>query len=198
MISEKIVYKLYCNNKLSMTEIAGRLCITPKTVEYWLKKYKIPRRSQSESAYVKQNPNGHPFRIKQNLTQKEKELLIASLMLYSGEGGKNKQSIQLGNLNPYIIQVFVKFLRKICKINENKLKLFVRIHKKFDKIETQIYWSKLLNLPKQQVLVYIYNDPRSKYNKQWSKYGIAMVQFNNIKLKKWLDGEINRYLVRLK
>ena len=198
MIKEKLLQKLYCDQKLSMVEVADKISTTARTIEYWLRKYNIPRRSRSESAYVKQNPNGDPFKIKRNLTQKEKGLLITGLILYLGEGGKKfKHSIQLGNLDPRVIQIFVKFLRKICRINENKLRLFVRLHRRFNKNKAQIYWSELLNLPSQQVLVYRYNDPRSKDEKQWSKYGIAMIQFNNIKLKKWLDEKINRYLDRL-
>ena len=67
MISEKILHKLYYDQKLSMVDVAAKLRTTPSKVGYWLEKYNMPRRSQSESAYAKQNPNGDPFKIKRNL-----------------------------------------------------------------------------------------------------------------------------------
>jgi len=198
MIAEKILRKLYCDQKLSMVEVANKLCTTPHVVEYWLEKYGISRRSWSESAYVKQNPNGDPFTIKRNLSQKDKELLIAGLMLFLGEGNRrDKYSIQLGNLNPIVIQIFTKFLRQIYKINENKFKLLVRLHKKFDKNKARIFWSKILKMPKRRVLIYTHNDPRSKDEQQRSEYGIATLMFCNMKLKKWLNDSLNKYIQKL-
>lgn len=197
-MSEKLLRKLYCGQKLSMVETANRIHTTPNKVGYWLKKYKIPRRSWSESAYVKQNPEGDPFSIKRNLNQKEKELLIVGLMLYLGEGGKkSKHAIQLGNTDPSVLRAFLKFLRIVCQIREDKIKIYVRLHKKFDKNKAQVRWSNILRIPKQQVSVYTHNDPRSKPEKQRSEHGIATLQFNNMKLKKWLDENIKEYLQKL-
>lgn len=193
MIREKILRQLYCDQKLSMVEVAGRLNTTPSTVGYWLKKHDIPRRSWSESSYAKQNPDGDPFKIKKDLKRKEKELLTAGLMLYLGEGGKARHSIQLGNLDPTIIQIFLKFLKEVCQIKENKIRLYVRLHKKFNMANAKVYWSKELKIPKEQVMVYTHNDPRSKAEKQWSQYGIATLQFNNIKLKRWLNDKLKGY-----
>lgn len=198
MISEKILRKLYCDRKKSMVEVADRLCTTPSKVGYWLQKYNISRRSWSESSYVKQNPRGDPFKIKKNLNQKDKELLVAGLMLFLGEGNRiDKHTIQLGNLNPDLLQIFTKFLRDLCGIKESKFKILVRLHKKFDKNKAGIYWSKTLTIPRQRVLVYTHNDPRSKDSQQRSEYGIATLMFCNMKLKKWLTDKIKEYTQRL-
>ena len=181
-----------------MVEVADRIHTTPNKVCYWLKKYEIPRRSWSESSYVKQNPNGDPFKVKENLSDREKEILIAGLMLFLGEGGRrNKHSIQLGNLNPEVIQIFIEFLRKICRVKEDKIKLSVRLHKKFSKPKARTYWSKTLGIPKQQVLIYDHYDSRSKLNRQHSEYGLATLIFSNMKLKKWLDDKIKEQIQKL-
>lgn len=178
-----------------MAQVAGKLRVMPSTVEYWLKKYSIPRRSCSESAYIKQNPNGDPFKIKRRLNPQDKELLVIGLMLYWTEGSKtNKSLLQLANLDYRMLQLFLKFLRKICKIDEARLRLYVRLYKTFDREIAKIYWSRCLNIPEKQVSIYPHTDKRSKVNKQWSKYGIATLQFSNTKLKKWLDDEIESYL----
>lgn len=195
MIEKKLLHNLYFNKKLSMVQVADKLKITPRKVEYWLKKYNIQRRSCSESAYVKQNPNGDPFKIKRRLNLQEKELLAIGLILYWAEGSKAKKSpLQLVNLDHRMLQLFLRFLREICRIDETRLRLYVRLYKAFDRKTAKIYWSGLLDIPEEQVFIYSHTDKRSKANKQWSKYGIATLQFGNTKLKKWLDDTIESYL----
>ena len=108
-------------------DIANKLGTTHARIYYWLKKHKINRRSWSESAYVKHNPNGDPFKVKEMFTNKEKELLISGLMLYCAEGHRtNQYSIQLANLDYRILDTFVECLRKICKVREDKITLYWR------------------------------------------------------------------------
>ncbi len=82
MLRADQVRKLYYGRKLSMWDIAETISTTPATVIYWMKKYNFKRSSSSECAYVKQNPNGDPFKIKTKLTKREGELLLIGLMLY--------------------------------------------------------------------------------------------------------------------
>ncbi len=178
-----------------MEDIAKKLGVSHAKVYYWFKKYGMKRRSQSESSYVKQNPNGDPFKIKKILNSKEKGLLIGALMLYCAEGHRtNRHSIQLANLDYRILKVFVKFLREICGIHKDKLTLYVQLYRKFNMNEAKNYWSKVLKIPKPQVLVYPHTDTRSKVEGQRSKFGIARVQVHNYKLKNWLDKETAYYL----
>jgi hypothetical protein len=169
-----------------MVQIADKLKATPCKVGYWMEKYNISRRSCSESAYVKQNPNGDPFKIKEKFNSKEKELLVAGLALFWSEGSKTvKGLVQLSNLDHRILQLFVEFLRKICRISEDRLSLYVRVYKKFDREKAKKHWSQQLKMPPKRIFVYPHTDGRSKINKQWSQYGIATLQFHNIKLWKW-------------
>jgi len=176
-------------------EIAGRLGATHAAVYYWLKKYRIKRRSWRDSSYIKQNPNGDPFKIKKRLNKKENALLMCGLMLYCGEGNRNnKHSIQLANLDHRILKVFIGFLRKICGINKNKVSLYVQLYKKFNKNEAREYWSKALLIPKSRVGIYTHRDKRGKFEEQRSKFGIARIQFNNYKLKHWIERQSDYYL----
>ena len=45
-----------------------------------------------------------------------------------------------------------------------------------------------------RVLVYPHTDQRSDVSRQWSKYGIATLQFNNTKLKAWAQQATEEYL----
>ncbi|MDO8661601.1 MAG: helix-turn-helix domain-containing protein [Candidatus Omnitrophota bacterium] len=195
MISKKQLQQLYIDKKLSMMEIAAKLGITHATIYYWLKKYKIKRRSWRDSAYVQHNPDGDHFKIKKKLSEGEKGLLMCGLMLYCGEGNRsNKHSIQLANLDHRILKVFMGFLRKVCGISKNKVSLYVQLYKKFNRNEALEYWSKTLLIPKSQIGIYPHTDKRSKFAEQRSKFGIARIQFHNYKLKDWIERQADYYL----
>jgi len=181
-----------------MPDVATALSATPATVLYWMKKHGLSRRSISESAYAKQNPNGDPFKIKSKLTNKDKELLLCGLMLYWAEGSRrNKHTIQMANLDYKLILVFIKFLRRICGLKEEKICPNIQLYKQFNRAKTRNYWSKILEVPKKYISVNVHSDVRSKPNDQWSKYGIARIEIRNIKLKQWIDITLDNYLDKL-
>ncbi len=187
--------KLYCNRRLSMMEIADELHTTHATILYWLKKHDIPRRSWSESTYVKRNPLGDPFKIPVTLTKRQQQLLAAGLSLYWAEGAKtNRTGAQIGNLDGRLLQVFAAFLRETCYVDNRRLSVYVRVYKQFSMSKAQRYWSRLLRLPATQVFVYPHTDGRSQANRQWSRYGLATLEFHNTKFKAWLDQAIERYI----
>lgn len=70
MIKEKL-RELYCDRRLSMMEVANEFRTTHAKVYYWLRKYGISRRSWSDSAYAKQNPNGDPFTIPKKFSYRQ-------------------------------------------------------------------------------------------------------------------------------
>jgi hypothetical protein len=194
-ISKQLLHRLYYKDRLSMQDISRSLDTTFPTVEYWMKKHNFPRRSCSESGYVKLNSNGDPFKIKKKLNKKEKELLLIGLALFWSEGSKAiKGSVQLVNLDYRMLQLFVRFLRRICRISEDRLRLYVRVYKTFNREKARRYWSRKLKMSSKKVFVYPHTDGRSKVDKQWSKYGIATLQFHNIKLWEWLNKSIEHYL----
>ena len=70
---------------LSMQEIADKMEWSLHKVSYWLNKCNTPRRSLSEAVYLKWNPNGDPFKVKENLTKNEILLKGLGLGLYWGK-----------------------------------------------------------------------------------------------------------------
>ena len=197
MIKKETLQKLYYNKKLSMWDIAGVLSVTPATVVYWMKKYGMKRRSSNDAAYAKQNPDGDPFRIKNRLTAKDRELLLSGLMLYWGEGSRrNKHVVQMANLDSRLLELFVRFLRKICSVKKNKLCLTVQLYKRFSSKWTKNYWSRKLNIPKAFIAVNVHSDKRSKPDNQWSEYGIARIEVRNVKLKRWIDNALERQITK--
>ena len=188
--------KLYCGQRLSMMEIARRLRRTHATVLYWMKKHQVPRRSWSESSYCKQNPGGDPFTIPRKLSTRQRELTTAALLLYWAEGSKNSWAMQLANLDARMLQLFMKFLRVVCHADERRVFVYVRVHRQFSVKAARTYWAGLLWLPASRIFVYPHTDQRSQASKQWSRHGIATVEFHSTKLKRWLDVEKEAHIRR--
>ena len=114
-----------------MMEVAKELQATHAQVYYWLRKHGISRRSWSGSAYIKQNPNGDPFKIPTKMSSYQRELLRAGLLLYWAEGNKGKNAIRLANLDSRMLILFLEFLREVCSVDEERIRVYVRVHKKF-------------------------------------------------------------------
>jgi transposase-like protein len=82
MLAKETLVELYYNQKLSMAEIAKKLGVSNSNVYYWMGKYGIPRRTRSEAIYIKQNPKGDPFKIKELKTKEDVELFTLGVGLY--------------------------------------------------------------------------------------------------------------------
>ncbi|MDO8675315.1 MAG: hypothetical protein Q7K71_04280 [Candidatus Omnitrophota bacterium] len=196
-MQEQKLKELYCERRLSMMEVADELNVTHAKVFYWLKKFDIARRSWRDSAYIKQNRQGDPFIIPDRFSSREKELLAAGLLLYWAEGNKGKDAIRIANLDHRMLKVFLNFLREVCKVDDKRLFLYVRVYKEFSLEEARKYWSDFLNIAPQKVSVYPHTDTRSKGNNQRSQHGIATLEFHNTKFKQWLDSSTEDLIQKL-
>lgn len=77
-----------------------------------------------------------------------------------------------------------------------QLCLTIQLFKAFDKEKTRRYWSGELGISEEFISVNIHSDQRSKPSHQWSSYGIVRIEVRNVKLKKWLDESLEKYLVK--
>jgi hypothetical protein len=75
-------------------------------------------------------------------------LFIAGIMLYWGEGDKltNGQT-RLSNTDPELIRTYVEFLRKACRVSEDKIKASVLIYPDIDEQSNRRFWSFVTGIP---------------------------------------------------
>lgn len=197
----KKIKDLYYNKGYSAQRVGEILGKSTSRIYDFMRKHGLSRRTPAESnnlLYLQQKPS---FKLKQNLTQEEEKLKIAGIMLYWAEGSKNlgKQvrggTIDLGNSEPKMIQLFLRFLRKICGIDENRLrvKLYCYANQNINSIKR--YWSKITRIPlKQFTKPYIRKDfSLDKIDKM--KYGLAHIVYSDKKLflqiKDWIEQYLN-------
>src|SRR3989344_2795922 len=83
----------------------------------------------------------------------KRELLIAGLFLYLGEGSKSRRSlIQITNSDPSIIKFSLFWITQVLGIPRNKLRIQLHLYKDMS-IENEInFWLKTTGLRKEQII----------------------------------------------
>ncbi len=179
-----------------MQEIADLYHCSLNRVQYWIGKHKIQVRSRSEALYIKNNPNGDPFAMKQSFSKKDLVLLGLGLGLWWGEGSKLHQgTVRLGNTDPRLIKKFVLFLTEILGVEKNRIRFGLQVFSDMDTLVVKKFWIDSLNISEEQMLPTVVVTQSGKigtYRKK-SRYGVLTVYCSNIKLRKLLDELMEKY-----
>lgn len=185
MLEEHLLNELYTRKKKSMQEIADILKCSLHKISYWMNKYKIPIRSRSDAAYIKHNPHGDPFVFMKPETKEDFELWGVGIGLYWGEGNKaNKNTVKIGSVDPMIINIFIKFLKRFFKINKRKLKFHLHIFSDIDINKAENFWIRVLDIKKSQ----LYKPTITRTGalgtyRHKSKFGVATLYYGNTKVR---------------
>jgi len=157
----------------SIKEIAKKVGVVKSTVSFWCRDIELTSK-QIEELHKKMIKGSYKGRMKGARIQYERrikkikkydkegikqigrlsnrDLLIAGLALYWGEGSKKTRGVSFSNSDPKIIKFAIKFLKRIFNINKNRLSAYIginRIHKnRVEEVEN--YWSKITRIPSEQ------------------------------------------------
>lgn len=181
----KQLKKLYEADKKSVHEIASFLKCSEHKVNYWFAKHKIKKRSISQAMYIKHNPKGDPFIIRIPTTLEDAKLFGLGVGLYWGEGSKkSKNQVRLGNTDPALIKIFIKFLHRCCGVSKAKLKFGLQIFSDIKPNHAIVFWQNQLGVGRKQFMKPTITPARSigTYREK-TKYGVMTVYFNNTKLR---------------
>lgn len=174
------------NEGYSYREISSELKVAKSTINSWF--LKIPekqkkkirafriknwKKSIGETAKKKRRETLR----KEGLTQKKaakkigslskRELFLIGAALYWAEGSKsNRWQLQFSNANPKMIALMMSFFRKICQVREEKFYLQMMLHENIDETEALNYWSKIVNVPKDQFKKACYSSSKSSLKKR--------------------------------
>ncbi|PIT87183.1 MAG: hypothetical protein COU31_04455 [Candidatus Magasanikbacteria bacterium CG10_big_fil_rev_8_21_14_0_10_40_10] len=162
-------------------EIAEELNISLKQVYISLRHQQIPRKSlweQNKVLFDKKTPS---FSLKKNLLNKEKELLIAGVMLYYGEGAKTGRTVDFVNADNKAVKLFLKFLRNICQIDEKRLKFYLYCFSDQNAKKLIEYWSLQLRAGQNQ-FTKPFIRPSLNRSKRKILHGVLHVRYNDKKL----------------
>lgn len=199
-ISTTELKRLYHDELLSARQIAERNGVSLDAVYYLLRRYNIPCRSHAENrarAFMLKKPS---FVLKEKLTTEEKKLKTLGVALYWAEGYKTQKSktVDLANSDPYMIMVFLAFLRKVCGVDEKRFRVYLYCHSEKNISAYIRYWSKITGIPKTQFSKPYVPKRISKRDKGMPN-GLIHVRYSDKKLlnliREWITNLSKQYCV---
>ncbi len=186
--NKDFLLQTYIDQKKSAKDIAHMHGCSEHKVNYWLGKYKIPKRLLSEAIYVKYNPNGDPFSFQLPLSLEEMFLYGLGIGLYWGEGTKkNKHAVRLGNSDPSLVKAFMQFLMHCYNIPENRFRFWLQVFSDMSPEATLRYWCKALGVSRSQFGKVTITPMRGAGTyREKTKYGVVAIYVSNMKLRNLL------------
>lgn len=82
----------------------------------------------------------------------DRELLVAGLAYYSGEGSKTGGAVKFANSDPRLLAFFMAWLRRFFDIEESRLRLRLYLHEGLDLEAANDFWSELTGIPRSQFI----------------------------------------------
>lgn len=201
-IPTKVQNKLvtaYLEDNLSMAQVAAKFNISPSAVVYYLNKNKVNRRSRSDAVTQWHIIKYHkkPVTIKSVFSEKEEALRLAGVMLYWAEGCKGWGTVKFVNSDPSMIKLFLSFLRKVCGIWEDRLKLLIHMYPDQDENKLINFWSKLAKVSKNNFYQSFVHPKKKGTYKKKSLYGTLCINYSDKKLLTKINSWISEYQERL-
>ncbi len=188
---EQVKY-LYNKEGFGMQEIANRMNVSIDAVSYFMRKHNLKRRSPQDSNSLRYQKAATSFQLKELKTEKLRTLKAIGAMLYWGEGCKSDKVgvVDFANSDNAMVITFMNFLRNVCGVDENRLRVYLYLHANQNVENCIDYWSEITNISKGQFTKpYIRKDyDESKIDKM--PYGLIHIRYSDKKLlnliKKWI------------
>jgi len=206
----------------SYNEISGKLKIPKSTLSLWLSNIELSQKAKdrisarvnkgSIAGLLKRNKNQTILAQKradeirrlakiETLGLLRNRLFLTGISLYWAEGykkgayGSKWKAVDFANSDPDLVRIMMKFFRKICKVENSKIKIQLIAHKNVDIKKAIRFWSNLTKIPESQFIktccaVSIYS--KGKRNKNSLTQGTVHIRINDVKLFfriiGWIDG----------
>lgn len=134
-----------------------------------------------------------------------KELLLVGTTLYWAEGYKRLQvrngrevthhAVSLTNSDPELIKIFLRFIREICDIPNNKIVADIRMYDHMNENELLTFWQKVTDIPYENFGKIYYGISKSSMGKRPFNrlpYGTIQIRVNSTnlfhKIMGWIEG----------
>ncbi len=186
----------------SYGEIRKEIGICKSTLSDWLKKYPLTLK-QLQS--LRQNQEHRIEKYRQTMSIKretklqkyydegkklllplsKRELLIAGVFLYWGEGSKTRNSqLTVANTDPALVQFAVLWITEGLDIPKNKIQVLVHLYLDMDIEASLEYWSSILKIPRSQFAKpYIKKTNRSSIDYKGYGHGTCNLRVYNTEIK---------------
>lgn len=152
----------------SYSQIKKILGISKSTLSYWLREYPLSKKrirelrdwnEQRIEKYRETMRRKREKRLEQFYKEQKKlifpftkrELFLAGLFLYWGEGSKCQPTmLSISNTDPSAIKFYIVWLTKSLKVPRKKLKVQLHLYKDMDIKKELQFWTTILGIPYEQ------------------------------------------------
>ncbi len=121
-------------------------------------------------------------------------LRFLGVMAYWCEGSKTVDSlVKFTNSDENLIKLMMKWFRTICKVRDDKFRIYLRLHADVDREKGENYWSKITGIPKCQFYKTSIKESGSLGKRNnYLPYGVASITICDTELfyriRGWIDG----------
>ena len=189
-LNRDIVKTLYWDKKYNIQEISKEIGVSFLSLYNFMNKNNIPRRTSTKVNYLV-NSHKPKFEIKKNLDSYEEKLKIAGIMLYWAEGTLRGNTVDFANSNPQMITVFLRFLRNICGVSEERLRIYLYAYQYQDIEKLKRYWHKVTKISLTQFTKPYIRIGNQNLSGRKLLYGLVHIRYNDKQLlnliKNWID-----------
>lgn len=192
---EQKVIKLY-NQLSSAPAIAKRIKLSVSQVYDTLRRFNVARRKSSLQNQIRFINSPLSFEFRERLVRKERELLIAAIMLYYGEGAKTGTTIDFANSDPRALKLFLKFLRQVCRVDESKLRLYLYCFSDQNVEQLIKFWSKELRVSRKNFTKPYIRAVRGQ-RKRIMSYGVLHVRYSDKRLLEKILNLCSEFIISL-
>lgn len=205
IVDRQEVIKLRKSGK-TYSEIRNELGIPKSTLSDWLSKYPLTNeqivlleKSRKLNKYLgiekvrltKQRKREKRLNFVYEEEKKywaalsKRELQLAGIFLYWGEGNKNlKGPLSLNNTDPKVVRFTLYWLVYVLRIPKEKIRVYLHLYKDMNIDQEIKYWSKALQLPPTQFAKpYIKESKRVEIDHKGFGHGTCGLQVSNVRLK---------------
>lgn len=188
------------------SSIKKELRISKSTLSSWLSKFPL---TEKQLSVLKKNKNKsreiaiektratkkekRDLRLKQIYTKEklqwtdltERELQLAGLFLYWGEGNKSLlHPVSLNNTDPSMVKFTLFWLTKGLKVPKEKIKIYVHLYSDMDTNQILRFWSNELQIPLSQFgKPYIKKSKKAEILQKGFSYGTCGLYVTDVRLK---------------
>lgn len=152
----------------TMKEIAAELAVSRGSVSAWVREVEVDPAAWARRVEARRNHGWEKRRatfLARRAAQAEadliaarewlgeltdRDLFIAGIALYAGEGSKTRGSVTLPNSDPRMISLFLAFLRRFFEVDESRLRVRLYLHEGLDLESAMTYWSRATGIPRSQ------------------------------------------------
>lgn len=147
-----LVRRLYYEKLLAAPQIAKQLGVSLDAVYFCMRSNGFIRRTLTEENKIRFLCKPTSYRLKLRLTPSELRLKDVAVTLYWGEGYKagGAHGVDFANSDPLMITVFLQFLRQVCRVDEQRLRVFLYCYANQKPEQLIDFWSQHTKIPKDQ------------------------------------------------